>query len=577
MAEKLPSDVTSRRLKGDPLQTNMKQASVSTDCTLWPGDRHGDRSIPNTSSCHENTDGDHYPNLSAANEVTAEDGSDGSGNYAGMSDSVGDDSNMHDIRHSSGALSRNPKCDRDTLNPDLMYSQNDTSPNPTYAPNATGTDIEYPQNAGNQEKMNELCSEATHRPTKSDGTSSIEPLTATHHDGDNNELTTSDAEADNKEIDYMTRDATVEVNTVPSVCPKSTSRPANNDLYIKPYAVRYQTHDENHRGGTPYAVRHLEDDEDEISHEIDGAYGNRRSYHTASGDVEITPYAVAYMCQYDMTDVTRRDTPMNDADTSASAPNDSDVRRIRHHHWRTLHHQDPSSIPNVLIPNAMHMPNVPQQAARDRNYKQHTRCHTLTSLLQLRGFYSKHGPSADADPKCYECDFYHNGFCQKDFYINVKDVLPPDDDAIQPDPICEDQRCCYSIHLYSYGGIVTQMSTFGGKGRNPGQVDYPRGVAVSADNEIYVADFGNKRIQVFDKYGDFLHLFKTEAAGICTDSSGHIFVSNMKNRRIDMFTSRGEFVRTVFRMKNPWGLACGPDGQLVVVTAWLNTITIIPR
>ncbi|CAH1267452.1 Hypp3745 [Branchiostoma lanceolatum] len=395
-------------------------------------------SIPK--SCDEYNDGNHHPNPSAVTDVTAENENDVSGNNAGMLISDGDDSKMRDIRHPPSALYQHPMCEHDTPNPDLMYSQNALSANPMYPSIAINgsSNLEYQRNVRNPNQIYEpdVCSEPAHRPANSDGTPSIEPLAATHQevhddDDDNNKPTTSDAAAEIKEIDVV-NDVAVEVNAVPFVRPKSTSRPVNIDLYIRPYAVRYPTHDDN-RGGTPYAGRHQEDDEDEIPPEIDGADGNRRTYHTAPDDIDITPYAVAYMCQYDMTDVTRRDASMNDADTSASVRDDSNVQRIQHD-WRTLHHQHPSSIPNFLNPNAMYVPNVPQQAARDRNYKQHTRRHTLTNLLQLRRFYSKHRPGTDADLRCYDgvfdCDVYHNGFCHDDFYINVKNVLPPDDGVI---------------------------------------------------------------------------------------------------------------------------------------------------
>ncbi|CAH1267075.1 PLG [Branchiostoma lanceolatum] len=391
----------------------MKRSCINLETAYGPGGGHGDPSIPNTSG--ENSDGENHPNLSAATDVTVENGSDVSGNDAVISAYGSDEINMPDIRLPPSALNQNQICEP------------------------------------------EVCSEPAHRPANSDVTPSIEPLTAAHLEGhdddDSNKLTTSGAAAENDEIDYITHDIDIEVDAGPSVRPKSTPRPANNALNIKPYAVRYQTHDEN-RGGTPYAVRHQEDDEDEIPYavryqthdeirggtpyavrhqendeheipyavryqthgenrggtpyavrhqeddedempyaaryqthdenlggmpyavrrqeddengippEIDGADGNKRKHPTVPSDVDITPYAVAYKTRYDMTDVTRRDTPMNDADTSDSVPNDK----------KTLHHQDPSSILNSLIPNPMYVlnslipnpmyvPNVPQHAA----------------------------------------------------------------------------------------------------------------------------------------------------------------------------------------------------------------------
>ncbi|KAI8491095.1 hypothetical protein Bbelb_311360 [Branchiostoma belcheri] len=55
--------------------------------------------------------------------------------------------------------------------------------------------------------------------------------------------------------------------------------------------------------------------------------------------------------------------------------------------------------------------------------------------------------------------------------------------------------------------------TLGGKGSSPGKFKRPNGVAVSSDNEIYVADRGNKRVQVFSVNGVFLRLFKTVVPG----------------------------------------------------------------
>ncbi|XP_078688432.1 uncharacterized protein LOC144920249 isoform X2 [Branchiostoma floridae x Branchiostoma belcheri] len=60
-------------------------------------------------------------------------------------------------------------------------------------------------------------------------------------------------------------------------------------------------------------------------------------------------------------------------------------------------------------------------------------------------------------------------------------------------------------------GGANSTITFGGAGSAPGTFLQPRGVAISADNEIFVSDTRNvnKRVQVFNMGGDFLRLFKT--------------------------------------------------------------------
>ncbi|XP_019629896.1 PREDICTED: uncharacterized protein LOC109474129 [Branchiostoma belcheri] len=67
-----------------------------------------------------------------------------------------------------------------------------------------------------------------------------------------------------------------------------------------------------------------------------------------------------------------------------------------------------------------------------------------------------------------------------------------------------------------------------------------------------------------------------EPKGICMDRFGRIIVANKGSHRVDMFTSRGEFVRTVANITEPWGVAVGSGGQLVVTRVNDNAVTIFP-
>lgn len=80
----------------------------------------------------------------------------------------------------------------------------------------------------------------------------------------------------------------------------------------------------------------------------------------------------------------------------------------------------------------------------------------------------------------------------------------------------------------------------------------PRGIAYNGNGEIFVSDTGNKRIQVFDTEGAFLHEFGgygnklgmlDEPVGIFINSDSQVGVVDTWNRRIQIFTQDGIYLR----------------------------------
>ena len=107
----------------------------------------------------------------------------------------------------------------------------------------------------------------------------------------------------------------------------------------------------------------------------------------------------------------------------------------------------------------------------------------------------------------------------------------------------------------SAGGAVKLVAeqVFAGPGNGAGQLSEPRGLAVDAQGNIYVADTGNQRIQVFDAQGQPKLSFGTlgngegqfnEPRGVAVDAQGNIYVADTWNARVQKFDATGKFIKS---------------------------------
>jgi DNA-binding beta-propeller fold protein YncE len=114
-------------------------------------------------------------------------------------------------------------------------------------------------------------------------------------------------------------------------------------------------------------------------------------------------------------------------------------------------------------------------------------------------------------------------------------------------------------------GVVTApgVSVFEtGNGKENGQLNFPRGLAVDTAGNIFVADTNNDRLQKFSSAGNFLNVIGkrgqghgefVEPGGIAVDRNGFIYVADTANNRLQKLKPDGTFLAE-------WK---GPEGGLL--------------
>ena len=137
---------------------------------------------------------------------------------------------------------------------------------------------------------------------------------------------------------------------------------------------------------------------------------------------------------------------------------------------------------------------------------------------------------------------------------------------------------------------VKPVLCIGKKGSGEGMFKYPMGVAVTAKDEILVADDHNHRVQGFDSNGTFLRSFghKGENAGefknptgIAIDKDRNILVSEYYNHRVQIFSWEGRHLGSIggkgsldSQLHYPWGLSLDSSGNVIVADTGNKLIKI---
>lgn len=162
------------------------------------------------------------------------------------------------------------------------------------------------------------------------------------------------------------------------------------------------------------------------------------------------------------------------------------------------------------------------------------------------------------------------------------------------------------IYLVDIGGVGSQrhrvrvvdaasgahLFDFGKRGKDPGDFNFPRDVAVGKDGRLYVVDSGNFRIQVFDRSGKFLKSFGgigrqtgqfARPKEIAADSAGNLYVVDTAFGNFQIFNPEGELLLFIgnrseqdgpARYMLPSGIYADEDGRIYMVDQWFRKIDI---
>jgi hypothetical protein len=97
-----------------------------------------------------------------------------------------------------------------------------------------------------------------------------------------------------------------------------------------------------------------------------------------------------------------------------------------------------------------------------------------------------------------------------------------------------------------------------------------RDIAVDTQNNIYVMDSGNYRIQKFDKEGNYLQTIGRKGQGpgefmrpfnIFLDEQGNIYV--MELRKLHLFDPKGNYIKSIIPPMFIMGFAAEPEGNII--------------
>jgi DNA-binding beta-propeller fold protein YncE len=133
----------------------------------------------------------------------------------------------------------------------------------------------------------------------------------------------------------------------------------------------------------------------------------------------------------------------------------------------------------------------------------------------------------------------------------------------------------------------------GAPGMAPGEFNRAEGLGMGPNDELFVADSCNHRIQVFDRDGKFLRAHGRAGSNpgefsypydVRVDSAGNQFVCEFGNSRITVFDAQDRVVEVIGgagaapgKFANPWAIAFDSKGNLYVADSQNHRVQKLVR
>ena len=116
-------------------------------------------------------------------------------------------------------------------------------------------------------------------------------------------------------------------------------------------------------------------------------------------------------------------------------------------------------------------------------------------------------------------------------------------------------------------------------GDGPSEIKDPLGVACLLNGHIVVAEWGNKRLHLFDNVGKSLCVIASKLVGpqgVGVTLKGNVLVSDANHKRLQVFSPRGDSIAKwgLGKFYNPCGVAVAGNGNIVVTDISEHSLSI---